>query len=701
MTVRSLQKQIVRSNGTRRRLPSGPLSPSVFVARALVVRAMRKAGLHHVLQNVPCTIGIVGVESGAIDAVSSAARHIMGAWLVGNLGYDVVIYDRTDRTHRRETNVRSIVLDAAKAGERGAMLFSALGDVPPAFAASAEGIVVLEPVDRRVVKGAFMSVAKRAPDQGGLDIVASLPLDLLDSVIVAGRSSERSVGVALKLLAAVANEAEPVEELPKKVAEGSGSAGPCLADLSGLGAVGEWGEDLARDLADYRSGTLPWSDVDKGVLVAGPPGVGKTMFAGALGRSCGVPVHVHSCASWQAKGHLGDLLKAMRRAFDEARKSTACILFLDEMDAFGSRADPSEHSAAYMRQVIDGLLEQLDGAVPREGVVVVGATNHPDLIDPALLRPGRLERVLHMRLPDLTARIGILRHHLRDMLPAADLSSVAERLDGTSGAEIELVVRSARRRARRRREAMTLADVEAGLPRRMRMSEALFRRACVHEAGHLVVGAALMARTGNVPVVARVMREVRGNSCGHTDFLKTEGFDRTVDSHVAEIAVLLAGGVAEEAVLGQRGEGSGGGSGSDLHLATVLATRMEASFGLGGSLLHLMDVSTADVGQVIRSDGRLRDGVEVFLARSRDESEQVVSAFYATVTLVAHELERIGEVSFERLRTLFPALDKAAPRSLENRCQQCAETPQNGLRAPFSMDSSPSGAPDGPKDWRP
>ena len=179
------------------------------------------------------------------------------------------------------------------------------------------------------------------------------------------------------------------------------------------------------------------------------PGPGKTIFAQALASTCIVPVHLHSLARWQAKGHLDDLLKAMRRAFEEAKADAPCILFIDELDSFGDRERLGGHNEQYSREVINGFLECLDGAEGREGVVVVGATNLPDKIDPAIRRPGRLDRHVVIPLPDLEARKGILRHHLGDALPGADLTEAAERLEGASGAVIEQVVRDARRIARR------------------------------------------------------------------------------------------------------------------------------------------------------------------------------------------------------------------------------------------------------------
>ncbi|OWU61325.1 hypothetical protein CEJ88_15770, partial [Staphylococcus aureus] len=132
---------------------------------------------------------------------------------------------------------------------------------------------------------------------------------------------------------------------------------------------------LAEDLALFAKRELDWEDIDRGVLLCGPPGVGKTLFARALAGTCRVPLFAHSLAQWQAKGSLDDLLKAMLRAFEQAKREAPCILFVDEVDSFGTRAQLSGRNSNYARQVINGFLQCLDGLDGREGVVVVAATN--------------------------------------------------------------------------------------------------------------------------------------------------------------------------------------------------------------------------------------------------------------------------------------------------------------------------------------
>ncbi|WP_292492059.1 ATP-binding protein [Mesorhizobium sp.] len=196
-----------------------------------------------------------------------------------------------------------------------------------------------------------------------------------------------------------------------------------------------------------RTGDRPgrlggWQDVDRGILLSGPPGTGKTTFAGALARTCDVHLVLGSLGRWQAKGHLGDLLKAMRAAFDEARKNAPSIIFIDEIDAVGDREKYSDHNAQYCTEVVAALLECIDGADGREGVTVVGACNHPHKLDAALVRAGRLDRHVHIPLPDQQGREGILRWHLQGLLPDADLSGIAAKTAGWNGASLEQLVHS-------------------------------------------------------------------------------------------------------------------------------------------------------------------------------------------------------------------------------------------------------------------
>jgi ATP-dependent Zn protease len=239
------------------------------------------------------------------------------------------------------------------------------------------------------------------------------------------------------------------------------------------------------------------------------------------------------------------------------------------------------------------------------------------------------------------ARVGILRHHLRDALEAVDLRPVAERLEGATGAEIELLVRGGRRRARRRRGEMTLNDVEAGLPREAVLSPELVWRACVHESGHLVVGTRLCAVSGWRPEGACVSR--RGNDLGETMFVSDPGIDATKETLLAGIVVLLAGAAAEDVLIGSRGAGSGGADTSDLVRATDMAASIEASFGLG-STLSAVHGGLRAVRQTVTSSVRLSEAVERILTECMERARALVASERQVVAATARALESDGKV---------------------------------------------------------
>jgi hypothetical protein len=198
---------------------------------------------------------------------------------------------------------------------------------------------------------------------------------------------------------------------------------PTLERLQGLDEAVAWGLTLKEDLEFYKLGLRVWADVDKGLVLSGPPGTGKTMFARALAASCDVPLFTGSYAAWlgTGSGHQGDFMRAMRKSFADAKAQAPCIMFIDEIDAFGDRARVSEYHRDWMVQIINGLLAELDGVSDREGVVVVGACNDANRLDPALVRSGRLDRHMYVGTPNSRALVMIMREHLGSLLAQENL----------------------------------------------------------------------------------------------------------------------------------------------------------------------------------------------------------------------------------------------------------------------------------------
>ena len=353
-------------------------------------------------------------------------------------------------------------------------------------------------------------------------------------------------------------------------------AGPSLEELDGYGEAKDWGLALAVDLQTYRMGQLAWADIDnRGLLLSGPPGVGKTSFARALAKTARVPLVATSVAEWNASDYLSGTLQAIRKAFAQARAQAPCILFIDELDGISDRAQIRGEHVQYWTQVVNLFLELLAGVEERPGVVVVAASNYPEKIDPAVKRAGRLDREIAIKKPDTVSLARIFRHHLgADALAGDSLLPLALAARGKTGADIEAFVRRARGAARRAGRPIGLEDILAEIRQgRIAMSEEARRRAAIHEAGHAIVGRAL----GYSAIVDLSLYD----GGGEAQFEPSIDGAATLSKLETALSMLLAGRAAEEIEFGEVSIGSGFGSGSDLAQATVLARNIDLQFGLG------------------------------------------------------------------------------------------------------------------------
>lgn len=433
-----------------------------------------------------------------------------------------------------------------------------------------------------------------------------------------------------------------------------------LDGLPGLGAAGEWGRQLAADLRSYADGTLPWSELDRGVVLEGPPGSGKSTFARALAGSAGIPLVASSLAQWQGhrEGHLGSLLSAMQSTFSDARKSAPCVLLIDEIDSFPSRPSVTHRHKDYVIEVVNALLEQLDGAVGRVGVFVIGTCNDSGNLDPALTRSGRLERIVRVGRPDAMGVEQILRVHLGDALRDEDLKPLAVTavMRQAVGADVEAWCRGARRRARLEGRPMALADLveEIGPPPPVHVP-AVVKRMAVHEAGHAVAFAGMGPGVLQEVVVDPLVGARSVTTVDTMELYRGTPHATRAESMV-QIRAALAGRAAEEVILGDPSGGAGGTDRSDLARATRIACMIVASSGLDDHPDALVYMSPAEDHRrldqlLLLPDIRLR--VSDVLRHAYEDALAMIRASRVSVERIADVLVVRGALSGQEAKALM------------------------------------------------
>ncbi|SFY44316.1 Peptidase family M41 [Paracoccus pantotrophus] len=374
----------------------------------------------------------------------------------------------------------------------------------------------------------------------------------------------------------LALRAPTARAVAERIAELCGSSrqdGPDLDAMTGSSPALNAARRMIADLRLWQQGKVKWTELSRSMLLYGPPGTGKTWLARAMGNTAGIAMVEASFAAWQSAGHLGDLLREMRRSFAEARRLAPAILFIDEIDAVGSREDGDMHGSRYQMQVINGFLGEMDSIAREEGVLVVGACNYVDRIDPAVLRAGRFDIRLPMPLPDQAAILGMLQRHLRDEIADDDLQTLATSCVGQSAAAVDAAIRAARSDARHDKVPLSVSAIRRHLGIDADPAQAATDwRVAVHECGHAIACAALRCGT-----VTRLLLTPDG---GETR--RRAGAQQAVLADLeAEIAYNLAGRAAERLILGDVSGGAGGAAKSDLAQATRLALAIDVILGLG------------------------------------------------------------------------------------------------------------------------
>ncbi len=426
-------------------------------------------------------------------------------------------------------------------------------------------------------------------------------------------------------------------------------------DVAGVDEAKDEVEEIIQFLKDPKKFQRLGGRIPKGVLMVGPPGTGKTLLARAIAGEAGVPFFSISGSDF-VEMFVGVGASRVRDLFEQGKKHAPCIIFIDEIDAVGRHRGAGLGGGHDEReQTLNQLLVEMDGFESNEGVIIVAATNRPDVLDPAILRPGRFDRRIIVNRPDVRGREAILAIHTRRSPLGSDveLEVIARGTPGFVGADLEnLVNEAALLAARQDKEAVSMIDFEMakdkvmmGTERRsMVISEEEKRTTAWHEAGHALVAKLLAEHTDPVHKVTIIPR---GPALGLTQQLpKQDRLSLTREFAKARLAVLMGGRVAEELVFGHYTTGAV----NDIQQASDLARRMVTEFGMSDRL-----------GPVAYGG----EEEQIFLGRDFNSQSRKYSEM--TAQLIDEEVQglvRAGEASAKSLLTEKRALLDAMAEAL-------------------------------------
>lgn len=396
--------------------------------------------------------------------------------------------------------------------------------------------------------------------------------------------------------------------------------------------------------------------IPKGVLLFGPPGTGKTLLAKAVAGEAGVPFFSISGSDF-VEMFVGVGASRVRDLFEQAKKNAPCIIFIDEIDAVGRQRGAGLGGGHDEReQTLNQLLVEMDGFGANEGIIMIAATNRPDILDPALLRPGRFDRQIVVDRPDIKGRQEILKVHIKGkpVVSDIDLEVVARRTPGFTGADLSnLVNEAALLAARRNKKVIDMAELEEaaervmmGPERRSRViSDNEKKLTAYHEGGHTLVGMLL----DHTDPVHKVTIIPRGRAGGYTLSLpKEDRYYATKSELLDELKLLLGGRVAEELVLKEISSGAS----NDLQRVTALARQMICEYGMSDTLGTMTFGHRQNQVFLGRDIGKDKDYSEEVAAQIDKEMRKFVDeAYTATAKLLADNIDKlhlIAEALIER-----------------------------------------------------
>jgi cell division protease FtsH len=361
-----------------------------------------------------------------------------------------------------------------------------------------------------------------------------------------------------------------------------------FADVAGIDEAKDEVEEIIAFLKDPKKFQRLGGRIPKGVLLIGPPGTGKTLLARAIAGEAGVPFFSISGSDF-VEMFVGVGASRVRDLFEQGKKHAPCIIFIDEIDAVGRHRGAGLGGGHDEReQTLNQLLVEMDGFESNDGVIIIAATNRPDVLDPAILRPGRFDRRITVPRPDVRGREEILRVHAKrtPLSPDVDLEVLARGTPGFSGADLEnLVNEAALLAARQDKDALNMVDFELakdkvymGTERRsMVISDEEKRTTAVHEAGHTLISVLI----SHQDPVHKVSIIPRGPALGVTWYLpKDDRHNLSKEQAESNIAVALGGRIAEEIMFGRMTTGAG----NDIEKATEIAHKMVCEWGMSEKL---------------------------------------------------------------------------------------------------------------------
>ena len=417
-------------------------------------------------------------------------------------------------------------------------------------------------------------------------------------------------------------------------------------DVAGADEAKQELEEVVEFLKHPKKYNDLGAKIPKGVLLYGPPGTGKTLLAKAVAGEAGVPFFSISGSDF-VEMFVGVGASRVRDLFEQAKKSAPCIVFIDEIDAVGRQRGAGLGGGHDEReQTLNQLLVEMDGFGANEGIIMIAATNRPDIIDPALLRPGRFDRQIVVDRPDIKGRQEILKVHVKGkpISPEVELGVIARRTPGFTGADLSnLVNEAALMAARKNKNKIDMPEMEEaaervimGPERRSRViSDKEKRLTAYHEGGHTLVGMLL----DNTDPVHKVTIIPRGRAGGYTLSLpKEDRYYATRSEMMDELKVLLGGRVAEALVLKEISSGAS----NDLQRATSLARQMICEYGMSPELGPMTFGHRQDQVFLGRDIGRDKDYSEEVAAKIDKEIRKFIDeAYQKTESLLNENMDKL------------------------------------------------------------